>query len=247
MRLEQVEPVWLREVLEFLEASVGELRAAADTQVGFALLADQALDLGLVRYAGGASTDAVREPLAEAAGAIVRVFELREAPDADRSLANARRSLLGMYLAAAVGQPGQAEALARLAGDAPASGTGGIEEQQLAAALRALLLERGQEALDALPPLGRADPELDAQTAAVAALVRGEPGSCRFALEALLERHAAAAPQHPRDPLSFACVPALGLAALALGHGVVRRDELPSDDVFLPLKLLSAVGSAAAA
>lgn len=237
------------------------------SQVDYVLAADYALDGVLVRYALGAPLDEVREGLVRAAEALAEVFRRRgttpafsveivaegtavpaSSPGAcDFSLTNSRRGLLAMYLALAIDNRSLAEEIAGLVGDpqeadyiGPDSDVCTLDEQQLAYALKSLLL--GQDAVAAFysAGVGHQSPSLRDQAAAVSALVGRDPGVFLSALCSLLVDHAAEASEesNSREPRRLICLPALGLAALGITFDMVVPGVLPAEDVYLPLELL---------
>lgn len=236
-------------------------------QIEYVFATDYALDAALVSYALGASLADVRVWIARAAVALAEIFRLRGtapifpiesvtegesvpagSPDAcDFSLTNSRRGLLAMYLALAADNMSLAEEIAALVGDPPEASYIGSDskvctpdEQQLAYALKFLLL--GQDAVAAFYAVGVGYERLSLrhQAAAVKALVGRDPSAFLSALHDLLMTHIANANNkiNAHEPHCLMCLPCLGLAALALKRLLVEVSELPCDNVYLPHDLL---------
>jgi hypothetical protein len=236
-------------------------------QVDYALAADYALDCACATYALGATAGDVHVWLARAAYNLAQVFRLRgtaaalpmvvvvdgetfePAPPAgpDYSLTNSRRGLLAMYLALVAGDRDLVAGIAGLIGDPPSAGYIGPdsevctpEEQQLAYGVKALLL--GQDAVAAFyaAGLGGARPSIRHQAAMVVALVGRDRDAFLAALRDALATHAVEASdrQNTHEPRRLMYLPGLGLAALAVGTGLVERGQLPAGDVHLPLALM---------
>jgi hypothetical protein len=70
-------------------------------------------------------------------------------------------------------------------------------------------------------------------------IAKGERGLFVQGLEGLLEWHAEEAqrPNNPRYAEFYLCLPGLGLTILAIRAGLVKLDDLPADNVYLPRSL----------
>jgi hypothetical protein len=250
---------WAAELADFCASSYAEYAAmepGTATQVDAALAADTALDCACVLHPLGAPPHDVRIWIARAAYALGEVFRLRGTSAAvptvvvteegaaqvaapggpDYSLTNSRRGLLAMYTALAAGDSELAERTAGLVGDPPGASYLGPDsvvctpdEQQLAYALKALLL--GQIAVAAFQAAvpDSAPPAIRHQATAMQAMVGQNPQLFLDALDALLVTHSleAADIRHQREPRYFLSLPALGLAALATTSGLVAEPQLP--------------------
>jgi len=251
---------WAAELAEFCAGSYAEYAAmepGAATQVDSALAADVALDCACVLHALGAPSHDVRIWIARAAYALGEVFRLRGTSAGvptvvmteegavertvpggqDNSLTNSRRGLVAMYTALTAGDSELAERTAGLVGDPPGASYLGPDsvvctpdEQQLAYALKALLL--GQTAVAAFQAAvpDSAPPAIRHQATAMQAMVGQNPQLFLDALDALLVTHGreAADIRHQREPRYFLSLPALGLAALAITSGLVAEPQLPT-------------------
>jgi Immunity protein 49 len=260
------DPEWAAQVAEFCAKAYAEYASSPRATIGqaaYAMAADVALDCGLVTYALGADPADVRIWIARAAHALGEVFRLRGSEaavpslvvtehgvdqatraDTDLSLTNLRRGLLAMYVALVAGDRRLAERIADQLGDAsdarsPAEASAN-EEQQLASALRALLL--GQDAVAFFHARGLADgpPSVAAHAAALNALIAGDQRAFLDALRRLLEAHTDDAndERNAREPRLLMSLPGLGLSALAVTSGLLELHELPADEIYLPLMVI---------
>jgi hypothetical protein len=236
-------------------------------QTDYVLAAEYALDCAFTNYALGTASEEVRGWLARAANALAQVFRRRgtapglvvtnaangtvprrdtsRAPDF--SLTNSRRGLLAMYAALANGDHRLAEEIAGLVGDPPDASYIGPnsevctpEEQQLAYAVKSLLLGKNAVAAFYATNVGRPSSILHHQAAAVNALVNRDASTFLSSLDGVLARHASEsdAIQNAREPRRLVCLPALGLAAHALGLDLVTTSSLPVANIYFPGELL---------
>lgn len=270
-RIGDLDIEWATSVKAFCRRAVSESKAEMvpdGSQVEWVMFAGYLYDLAFVEYALGEPTESVRHGLSEAAGALKRVFELRgsspgipilrpgggpaEAKPVDYSLTNSTRGLFAMYLALISLDLVLAREIAALLGDPPDASYLGEhstvctpEDQELAAFLKAVLLEQTPEMLarTASSSDGRAFERIMLES-----LWTGNAPFFVDALPRLLDRHAleAHADEHRRDPTWLICVPALALASLAVMRGLVAPRELP-DGPYFPARdflALSRVGGA---
>jgi hypothetical protein len=261
---------WAAELAEFCAGSYAEYAAMgprAATQVDSALAADFALDCACALHALDAPPHDVRIWIARAAYALGEVFRLRGTSAAvpsvvmtedgavkdtvpggpDYSLTSSRRGLVAMYAALTAGDSELAERTAGLVGDppgasylAPNSVVCTPDEQQLAYALKALLL--GQTAVAAFQAgvPDSAPPAIRHQATAVQAMATQNPRLFLDALDALLVTHGleVADIRRQREPRYFLSLPALGLAALATTSGLVTDPQLPTGHSYFALQLI---------
>jgi hypothetical protein len=169
----------------------------------------------------------------------------------DQSLTNSRRGLRLVHLALATGA-GRAEAareVAALVGDphdADYLGADSVvcswDDQHVAYALAAFLLNDPRAARAELRAFSGAGSTgtLGEQAEALRALLAGEPPAFLDALGRLLAVHREQATRREnwKEPLSYLCLPAVGLAAVALDSRLVSPGRLPADDALLPLGLI---------
>jgi hypothetical protein len=106
--------------------------------------------------------------------------------------------------------------------------------------LKAHLIDQHAVALFYAAGLGSAPTTIRQQAAAVIALVRQDPELFLGALLGLLRAHAVAASEakNPPVPRYLMSLPALALASLATESGLLGRDRLPTDNVYLPLAMM---------
>lgn len=266
------DPTWTVHVAELCTDSYAEfLTIPPDdlTQIDYVLAADAALDCAFVIYALGADLDEVRLWLSRAAYLLSQVFALRgttprmpvavtdelgELHDVtpsgpDQSLTNSRRGLLAMQTALVAGDRELADQTAELVGDPPDASYIGPDsevcmpdEQSVAYALKALLLEQTAVAVYHMGGVSNDAPPLEKQQAvALYALIDRDRDAFLEALDRLLDAQAAEAAEREaaREPRRFMCLPALALARLAIDDGLGTLDHLPASSIYLPLDLLT--------
>jgi hypothetical protein len=237
------------------------------TQVEYALLAEDCKDIGMLKYALGLPLDETHEALAEATEAYLQVFALRgtqaafevavvtdgeakplrEPGATDVSLTNSRRGLRAMYVALIAKGETIAREIAAHVWDPPGATYIGTEsevctpdDQQLAYAMKALLLGKKSEALSLLPAPPVSSFAL-MQTELIKMLSAGRKEGFMAGLTDLLAWHRwqIADAENRKNIDLFFSVPGLALCRYALGCGLTERGELPGQTVFLPLDLLA--------
>lgn len=169
----------------------------------------------------------------------------------DYSLSNSVSTYKHVCIALCVGEFKLACDLAREIWDPPNApylgkkGRIGCTEEAvgLAYAVRGYFEGAKEEALRSLESLG--DPRSDAmqvhQRTLWLALVSRNGDAFIRALEAYLSWHEIESTRTEMNRLDcerFICIPALGLASLAMEEGMVAEEALPKDNVFLPLSLI---------
>lgn len=267
-----VDPAWTAHVAELCANQYADFTTIPPddlTQIDYVLAADPALDCACVTYALGAESGDVRLWLSRAAHLLGQVFALRgttppipvtviddmgERHDAtpsgpDQSLTNSRRGLLAMQTALIAGDQELAEQSAELVGDPPNASYIGPDsevctpdDQAIAYALKAFLLEQTAVAVFHLGGITKgAPPVIRQQAAALSMLIDRDRGAFLTALDRLLEAHAAEAaePENAREPRRFMCLSAIALTRLAIDRGLVSRDHVPASSIYLPLDLLA--------
>jgi hypothetical protein len=162
---------------------------------------------------------------------------------ADASLTNSRRGREALLLALAAGDDQLARAIAPQVWDpegasylGPGSVVTTTDDQALAYAWRDLLLGKD------LPPIALSSEALQGallEAAALESLAGRDAPSFLKSLYRLVEWHAEQAVQeeHRHQPDWLLCLPGLALAALAVGRGLVQKEELPGDSPYLPVGL----------
>jgi hypothetical protein len=230
-------------------------------QVDHVFAADYALDCALVTYALGADPDDVRVWIKRAAFALGEVFRLRGTTPAfpvtvddglerqsatppgklDASLTNSRRGLLAMQLALVAGDPSLVEQIAAMVGDPPDATYIGpdsevctTEEQGLAYAVKAYLLGQTAVAYFHTAGLAGSSSPIREQAVAIDALIDRDQRAFLSVLDELLAAHTEAArdPRRVHEPRFLVAIPALALAALANGSGVIDASQLSETPYF---------------
>lgn len=264
---------WAVQLAEFCANAYAEFLTIPEsevTQVDLVLTADPALDCACVTYALGADLEDVRIWIARAAHLLGQAFALRGTtphlplgrkdiwgnltditpPGPDQSLTNSRRGLLAMHTALAAGDLARAERTASLVGDPPDAAYIGPDsvvctppEQQLAYALREILLGREVSAVFYVGGIQEDDPPLIRhQATSVYALINRDVTAFTNALDRLLAAHAfeAAEPAAAREPRRFLCLPAVAVAALATERTLIDAKHLPDQSIYFPRDLIEA-------
>lgn len=171
-------------------------------------------------------------------------------PDAkDYSLTNSAVALQGLYLALIVGDLERGRHIAEMTWDPPDADYIGPDsevctpdQQHLAYAVKYAILGSDRAALTELGLINPRTATVDIrhQATMVRAIVAGQSEVFLHGLADLLAWHQQAALQkwNRIDPTFFLSLAGLGLCALAFQRGVIQRESLPSDNVYLPLDLL---------
>jgi hypothetical protein len=169
----------------------------------------------------------------------------------DHSLTNSREGLKAVYVALAAGQYGLAERLAALLWDPPdarwlkpKSVICTPNEQHLAYAVQKLFVADRAAAESELAKINirrKDEVPLRFQSTMVRGLAAERPDLFRQGLDELLSWHGAEASleRNRYEKLFYLCLPGAGLSALALRRGLVSPSQLPHDNVYLPLELVS--------
>jgi hypothetical protein len=169
----------------------------------------------------------------------------------DESLTNSRRGLRLIHLALATGA-GRGTLAREVSGligdphDADYLGANSVvctwDDQHVAYALAAFLLNDPRTAHAELLAFSGAVPTetLAEQADALRALLAGDAPVFLDALRLLLAayREQARRPENLKEPASYLCLPAVGLAAAAIDARVVGPGRLSADDELLPLGLI---------
>jgi hypothetical protein len=184
------------------------------------------------------------EPL----GTITDQRPLNPSGSKDYSLTNSRGGLRSVYLALIAGDFERAEKIASMLWDPPDAGylkaKGKFEictpnDMHLAYAFRELLAGNKPAAINMLGKirLGERDPQhIKLQAAMIRALITRSDGDFLPALNELLEQHQRRANARTA-PECCLCIPALGLAIMALKTGLITPLQLPQDNPYLPMEL----------
>jgi hypothetical protein len=166
----------------------------------------------------------------------------------DYSLTNSASGLQGMYLALIVGDLARAWHLAEMVWDPPNADYIGPDsevctpdQQHLAYAVKQVILGDDQAALSEIGLISpKAQLEIKIQATMARAIVAGQDKVFLDNLDDLLAWHRKMALRKANlnDPDFFLSIAGLGLCALALQRGVVQREQLPQDNVYLPVELI---------
>lgn len=209
--------------------------------------------LSLISYAEGQPLERVRSLLLKSARAHLQVVSLRgtapatgaEPPDG-YSTGNSRSTYLAICRSMAAGDVGLARELAPFLWDpakaryiGPGSTVGTVRAQAVAYALKELLLDERSRAQVHLDTVQRAPEDLIGELLMVQALVSAEPARFLKGISMALAWHSKQATKHPKVVDLFVCIPALGLAAYAMNQALVSREELPTDQVYLPVDVIT--------
>ncbi len=164
----------------------------------------------------------------------------------DYSLGNSWDSYLAACLAFAVNRDTLARQIAGLIWDPPEASyvrAGSFctpNGQRLAYAFRELIkgsLESSEAELKKVQ-VQKKEAMLFYQKKMIRALGNGDPKLFLEGLSLLMESHRKKA-RRTKDSKDYVCVSGLGLCRLALQQGLCKLEELPQDNVHLPLELLS--------
>jgi hypothetical protein len=114
-------------------------------------------------------------------------------------------------------------------------------QQALAYALRHHLLGENDRAKEQVKRLTRVTEDVVGEMLMLRGLVESEPARIKNGLPRVLDWHAsvAAEPENYRVAKYFLCMPALGLATLALRQKLLAREDLPADNVYAPRDLIA--------
>jgi WD40 repeat protein len=203
--------------------------------------------LGVLEYAVGYPLARVRSWLSRAALRHWQRMQRRDAGQA-RSLVS-RLSQRAAYLACITGEFGLARNIARgIADPADADYLGTRSEvctpkqQHLAYAVRAFLGENRAATERELRQVrrGRNEDEETLQATMIRALLDPDAAAFLSALGQLLKLSIRRAKRDSDLADQILCVPALGLAHLAMERALITPEELPGDDLTFPVQLLSA-------
>jgi hypothetical protein len=121
----------------------------------------------------------------------------------------------------------------------PGSTVGTVRAQAVAYALKELLLDERSRAQAHLDTVQRAPEDLIGELLMVQALVSAEPTRFLKGISMALAWHTKQARQRPKVVDLFLCVPALGLAAYAINAALISPEDLPADQVYLPVDLIA--------
>lgn len=170
-----------------------------------------------------------------------QVTERREQGSRDYSLTNSKDAYWYVCLGLAIGEVQAARRLASMMWDPPDVDFIGPKsmvctpnQQAVAYALRYFLEGQPEQAAAAVSCV-RTPPHdyVGLQAQLVRCLLRGDGATFLRELPALLARHAKLSRREAWNPELYMCVPALGLAALAMETQLVTAEALPQD-VYLP-------------
>lgn len=251
------------DILDDAEASPRQL-----SQIEYVMLAEDCQAIGMLKYGLGYPLSETRAAFAEAAKANLRVFELRgtqaafevtvaggeeakplrEPGATDDSLTNSRRGLYSMYVALIAGNATIAREIAVHVWDPPNATYIGpesevctLDDQQLAYAVKALLMGKKKEALSYLRIRRSTSSSAQVQAELIETLITNRKPEFIAQLNDLLDWHRqqSASVENRKNIDLFFSIPGLALCSLALGCGLAQRSELPEHEVFLPLNFLN--------
>lgn len=249
--------------LAALRASYGEAlqrhravaAVAAPERAMFAwdAVANDGRQLLALDHAAGAPADALRRSLADAARAHFEVVTRRGAsgalpPGGDFATGHSRSTYLAICMALAGGDAALARSLAPFVWDPPSAsyvGPGSVlctpEQQALADALKHSLLGDDRAAGLALGRVTRISGEGIGELLMLRGLVEDDARRFLDGLARQLDAQARlAAEAGPRRlPDGLLCLPALGLAALALRRGCVSVEQLPAGNACFPRDVIA--------
>jgi hypothetical protein len=165
------------------------------------------------------------------------------------SLTNSSSGLQGMYLALIVGDLARAQHIAEMVWDPPEAEYIGPDsevctpdQQHLAYATKQLILKDRQAALAEVGAINSktASADIRHQATMVRAIAVEQNNVLLGSLSDLLAWHQKMALRKTNlnNPEFFLSVAGLGLCALALHGGIVQREQLPGDNVYLPIDLI---------
>ena len=170
----------------------------------------------------------------------------------DYSLGNAGDSYRTAFIALIAGEPEAARRIALKAEDPPKAewvgyhkyATCTINEQRLAYALHNLYESDEEGALKLVKMIGptrHEHNEVLEQATMWKGLLQNDASQFLSGLVGLLHWHNRTARHDAHMSQNYLCVPGLGLCALALRRGLIKLDQLPRDNPFLPEELLPQV------
>ena len=230
--------------------------APADRLVyAWAAVENDCVLLSGILYGDGTPLDEVRAMLADSARAHLELVRLRgashdatkPAPSDGYSTGSSRSTFLAMCRAFASGDFSLGRALASFVWDPPkarylgrGSMFGSERAQRVAYALRDLLLDKREAAQAHLDPLKQIPEDLIGEVLMVEGLVRSEPARVLkgLGLELAWHHKEATTPANTKLPTYLLCIPALGLAALALHEAVIEADTLSRNNPDFPVELI---------
>ena len=168
--------------------------------------------------------------------------------DKDYSLTNSMSGLQGMYLALVAGDQARARHQAEMVWDPPDASYLGpdsevctLDQQHLAYAVKQVILGDNQVALSEIGLVNpKAQAEIKIQATMTRAIVARQDKVFLNSLDDLLAWHRKMAVRKANlnDPDFFLSIAGLGLCALALRQEVIQREQLPHDNVYLPVDLI---------
>jgi len=225
-------------------------------EYAWAALANDYRELACVAYAAGDPLDAVRNLLVAWSRAHLEVVKCRGTgqsgaaapPPKEYSTGNSRSTYLAMCAALAAADRATARSLAPFVWDPPHASYVGptsvictTEQQTLAYALKFELLDDRGRAEEELARLTRVSEDAVGEMLMLRGIVETSPARFLDGLGRTLANHARRAAEKPNYRVAkyFLCLPALGLAALALEHHVATCEQLPADNVYLPRELIA--------
>lgn len=271
-RLTWMDVEWARGVLAALEQERTDIldeAASPLSQLEYAMLADNYRDIGLLKYGLGYPLSETHSWFAKSFKASLRVFELRGTQPAfdvtvirgeeshplrepgatDDSLTNSRRGLQAMYISLIAGGEALARQIVTHIWDPPDASYIGPDsevctpdDQQLAYAMKALLLDNKRDALNQLNRRP-ASVEAQLQAALIEALITNRKADFIAGFHELLSWHheQIADPGNQKNVELYVSIPGLALCRQALAGGLIERGDLPEHERLLPLDLLSPV------
>jgi hypothetical protein len=225
-------------------------------QLAMALLYSDCAHMGFYEFALGYPIEQIRRSFAEAAGAALKVFELRGTEQCEvngvwikeYSTTNSQNCFEAICVSLVAGEWIIARSLAELMWDpanadyiGPKSEVCTTSQQSVACATRYLLLEQPAEIEKELRRIGPGRREQ--QIAALAKMVRGmAQHSDAIFNEGLLELlffhgRFARRRDHETDPHRFFSLAAAGLSSLAIRRGLITKPQLPGDE-YLAMDLI---------
>jgi hypothetical protein len=173
----------------------------------------------------------------------------------DYSLTNSWTGLQGLYLALSVGEWARARHIAEMVWDpldasyiGPDSEVCTPDQQHLAYAVKQVILSHSQAALTEISLIApKATAEIKIQATMVRAIAVGQNNVFLGSLADLLAWHQKMALRKANlnNPDFFLSIAGLGLCALALQQGIVQREQLPHDNVYLPIDLIPPISATA--
>jgi hypothetical protein len=267
-RFPDVDPSWAESMLRTYEERLRQHSASVPTappeRLAYAwnALAGDYREIALLEYAAGAPIENCRDFLVKGAKAHLEVVKIRGTGShrnplspgvqfGDDATGNSCSTADAICIAMTAADWQLALDLAPYVWDPPTASYIGptsvlctSNQQTAALLLRDYLMENVDGVISRL----RAVHDLDAPDAGGLLMIEGIATESRVKLAAgfrrLLAVHAATAAraENYRVPEHFLCIPALGLAALALLRGTIKRDDLPRDNPHFPPELIADPG-----